>query len=121
MEGMTIDEIAKALDITPQTAHKRLERVGIKPVSYKALYDPSAVEVIKVVNKGGRPPKAKPEAKGWTLAELSRELGIPENTVTQRLHVKGIDPLFRGAIYPPDTLDRIREAPMGRPPKKKDT
>jgi AraC-like DNA-binding protein len=61
---------------------------------------------------------ANMEAKGWTLAELSRELGISENTVTQRLHVKGIDPLFRGAIYPPDTLDRIREAPMGRPPKK---
>jgi predicted transcriptional regulator len=66
MKGMTIDEIAETLNITPKTAHKRLERAGIKPVSYKALYDPSAVEVIKVVDKGGRPPKAKPEtpAKG---------------------------------------------------------
>jgi predicted transcriptional regulator len=62
MKGMTIDEIAEALNITPKTAHKRLERAGIKPVSYKALYDPSVVEVIKVVDKGGRPPKAKPEA-----------------------------------------------------------
>jgi predicted DNA binding protein len=61
MEGMTIDEIAEALNITPQTAHKRLERAGIKPVSYKALYDPSVVESIKVVDKGGRPPKAKPD------------------------------------------------------------
>ncbi|MDR1319250.1 MAG: sigma-70 region 4 domain-containing protein [Treponema sp.] len=58
---MTIDEIATALHITPSTAHKRLERAGIKPVSYKALYDPSVVEAIKVVDKGGRPPKAKPE------------------------------------------------------------
>jgi predicted transcriptional regulator len=63
MKGMTIDEIAEALDITPQTAHKRLERAGIKPVSYKALYDPSVVEVIKVVDKGGRPPKAGPETE----------------------------------------------------------
>jgi predicted ArsR family transcriptional regulator len=61
MKGMTIDEIAEVLDITPQAAHKRLERAGLKPVSYKALYDPSVVEVIKVVDKGGRPPKAKPE------------------------------------------------------------
>jgi transcriptional regulator with XRE-family HTH domain len=64
--------------------------------------------------------KLSMEAKGWTLAELAEKLGIPENTVTQRLHVKGIEPLFRGAIYPPDTLERIREAPMGRPPKKPD-
>jgi predicted ArsR family transcriptional regulator len=61
MNGMTIDEIAERLKITPKTAHKRLERAGIKPISYKALYDPSVVEVIKVVDKGGRPPKAKPE------------------------------------------------------------
>jgi transcriptional regulator with XRE-family HTH domain len=63
--------------------------------------------------------KLNMEAKGWTLAELSKELGITENTVTQRIHVKGIEPLFRGSIYPPDTLDRIRKAPMGRPPKAK--
>ena len=55
--------------------------------------------------------------KGWTLDDLARELGIAKNAVAQRIHVKGIEPLFRGAIYPPDTLDRIREAPMGRPPK----
>jgi hypothetical protein len=60
---------------------------------------------------------ANMEAKGWTLAELSRELGISENTVQQRLHRDKIDPTFRGSIYPPDTLDRIRDAPMGRPPK----
>jgi hypothetical protein len=58
------------------------------------------------------------ETKGWTLTELAKELGIPENTVTQRLHIKGIEPLFRGSIYPPDTLDAIREAPRGRPKAK---
>jgi predicted DNA binding protein len=64
MKGMTIDEIAEALNITPKTAHKRLERAGIKPISYKALYDPTVIESIRVVDKGGRPPKAKqPEPK----------------------------------------------------------
>ena len=58
---MTIDEIAKALNITSKTAHKRLQRAGIKPISYKAMYDPAIVESIKVVDKGGRPPKPKPD------------------------------------------------------------
>jgi hypothetical protein len=60
MKGVTIDEIAKALKISPATAHKRLERAGVKPISYKALYDPSVIDSIKVVDKGGRPPKPKP-------------------------------------------------------------
>jgi hypothetical protein len=60
------------------------------------------------------------EAKGWTIKEMSMELGIPPNTVKQRVFQAGIKPITREAIYPPDTLDRIREAPMGRPPKKKD-
>ncbi|MDR0759580.1 MAG: hypothetical protein LBF74_05650 [Treponema sp.] len=58
------------------------------------------------------------EAKGYTLKELAKELGISEHTAHMRVNRAGIEPLFRGAIYPPDTLDRIREAPMGRPPKK---
>jgi hypothetical protein len=63
--------------------------------------------------------KLSMDVKGWTLEELSKALGIPENTVNVRIFRTGIEPLFRGAIYPPDTLDRIREAPMGRPPKAK--
>jgi hypothetical protein len=62
--------------------------------------------------------KSNMEATGWTLEELSNVLNVPENTVQQRLHRAGINPFFRGSLYPPDTLDRIREAPMGRPPKK---
>jgi hypothetical protein len=61
MKGMTIDEIAVALSITSKTAHKRLERAGIKPISYKALYDPSAIEGIRTISKGGRPKKSKPK------------------------------------------------------------
>jgi transcriptional regulator with XRE-family HTH domain len=63
--------------------------------------------------------KINMEAKGYTLKELAKELGISEHTAHMRVSRAGIEPLFRGAIYPPDTLDRIREAPMGRPPKKK--
>ncbi|MDR1902411.1 MAG: hypothetical protein LBQ88_09055 [Treponema sp.] len=61
MKGMTIDEIAEELGIPWKTAHKRIEKLGIKPLSYKALYDPSVVEAIRNVPGKGRPPKAKTE------------------------------------------------------------
>jgi hypothetical protein len=58
------------------------------------------------------------EVKGLTLKEIADMLAIPENTAKVRMFRAGIEPLFRGALYPLDTPDRIREAPMGRPPKK---
>jgi hypothetical protein len=64
--------------------------------------------------------KLSMEAKGWTIKEIALKLDIPPNTVKQRIFQAGIKPITREAIYPPDTLDRIREAPMGRPPKKPD-
>ena len=60
MNGITIDEIAEKLGIQCKTAHKRLERAGIKPLSYKALYDPSVVEAIRNVPGKGRPRKPLP-------------------------------------------------------------
>jgi predicted ArsR family transcriptional regulator len=62
MKGLTIDEIAEELGIPWKTAHKRIETLGIKPLSYKAIYDPSVVEAIRNVPGKGRPPKAKPES-----------------------------------------------------------
>jgi hypothetical protein len=59
------------------------------------------------------------DAKGWTIRELAEILGIPPNTVKQRVFQAGIKPITREAIYPPDTLDLIKEAPMGRPKKAK--
>jgi len=61
---MTIDEIADELGIPWKTAHKRIEKLEIKPLSYKAIYEPSVVDAIRNV-KMGRPPKAKaePESK----------------------------------------------------------
>jgi hypothetical protein len=64
MKGLTIDEIAEELGIPWKTAHKRIEKLGIKPLSYKALYDPAVVEAIRNVPGKGRPKKAAaPEAK----------------------------------------------------------
>jgi hypothetical protein len=63
--------------------------------------------------------KLNMEAKGWTIKEMALKLDIPPNTVKQRVFQAGIKPITREAIFPPDTLDRIREAPMGRPPKTK--
>lgn len=57
MKGMTIDEIADKLGVHWKTAHKRIERLGIKPLSYKAIYDPSVVEAISEVSGKGRPKK----------------------------------------------------------------
>jgi hypothetical protein len=62
--------------------------------------------------------KLSMEAKGWTLEELAKELGLSKNTTQQRIKRAKIEPVFRGSLYPPDTLKRIVEAPMGRPPKK---
>jgi predicted ArsR family transcriptional regulator len=58
------------------------------------------------------------EAKGWTIKEMAQKLGIPPNTIKQRVFQAGIKPITREAIYPLDTLDRIRDAPMGRPKAK---
>jgi predicted ArsR family transcriptional regulator len=62
MKGMTIDEIADDLGIPWKSAHKRIETLGIKPLSYKALYDPSVVDKIRSVPGRGRPHKVRPEA-----------------------------------------------------------
>jgi hypothetical protein len=63
--------------------------------------------------------KLSMEAKGWTIREMAEQLELTEHTVQVRVSRAGIKPITREAIYPSDTLDRIREAPMGRPPKAK--
>jgi hypothetical protein len=71
MNGMTVNEIGAALGIHPKAAKTRLRTKGIKPIGYAgptALYDPSCVDQIREVSKGGRPkkqpePEHKPRAK----------------------------------------------------------
>jgi hypothetical protein len=60
MEGYTASEMAKILGINLKTTKLRLFRAGVKPVTNEALYDKSALDVIRNVPGKGRPPKAKP-------------------------------------------------------------
>jgi hypothetical protein len=60
MNGMTVNEIGAALGINPKAAKMRLRTKEIKPIGYAgptALYDPSCVDLIREVSKGGRPRK----------------------------------------------------------------
>jgi predicted ArsR family transcriptional regulator len=61
IDGYTVQEIADALGIPYKTAHKRLERLGIEPITTGAIYPKEALEALKQVSGPGRPPKAKPE------------------------------------------------------------
>jgi len=62
-EFITIQEMAKRLGIPPNTVKQRLFQHGIKPVSKDALYDLSALGVIKDTTMG-RPKKAPAADKG---------------------------------------------------------
>jgi predicted ArsR family transcriptional regulator len=62
MEGMTVSEMANALNIPVATVKKRLLRAGCKPFSQEALYTKDDFEAIRNVPGRGRPPKAQPEA-----------------------------------------------------------
>ena len=57
------------------------------------------------------------EVKGWTLEELAKKLGMSKNSTQKRIEGKKISPIFNGSIYPSDTLDKIKEAKVGRPKK----
>jgi len=61
MEGLTITEIAEILKIRPHAVLQRLLKAGISPITKEAIYDPSCVDLIREVSKGGRPRKEKPE------------------------------------------------------------
>jgi hypothetical protein len=61
MNGLTISEMAKILNLKPDTVKMRLHVAGIKPITKEAVYDESAIKVIKDVPGKGRPPKAKPD------------------------------------------------------------
>ena len=55
--GLTIQQIADELEIPYDTAHKRLERAGIKPILKEDLYPESALDAIRNVPGKGRPSK----------------------------------------------------------------
>jgi hypothetical protein len=61
MNGVDVNEIGAALGIRPKTAKMRLLRAGIQPIGKSgptAIYNPSVIELIREVSRGGRPRKA---------------------------------------------------------------
>ncbi|MDR1389180.1 MAG: hypothetical protein LBJ31_04315 [Treponema sp.] len=57
MEGLTIEEMAEILGIKRRAVETRLQRAGIEPITKSAVYDKSALEIIRNVPGKGRPPK----------------------------------------------------------------
>jgi predicted transcriptional regulator len=57
--------------------------------------------------------------EGMTVAEIAKVLGLTPEAVRQRLSRAKLRPITKEAIYDPSVVDKIREAPMGRPPKAK--
>jgi len=55
---------------------------------------------------------------GFTLSEISKKLGIPVNTLRQRVTRLGIKPISQEAVYAPEVLDILKAVPgKGRPKK----
>ena len=55
---------------------------------------------------------------GLTIDEMCKELNLPFKTVEARIQRAGIKPISRQAIYPADTLEKIKDVKMGRPKKQ---
>jgi IS30 family transposase len=55
--------------------------------------------------------------EGMTLTEMAKKLGIPQRTIERRIQRAGIKPLTKEAVYPADTLEKIKDIKMGRPRK----
>ena len=58
---------------------------------------------------------------GLTIDEMCKALGLTFKTVEARIQRAGIKPLSRQAIYPADTLEKIKDIKMGRPKKAAET
>jgi hypothetical protein len=56
------------------------------------------------------------ETKGYTASQLAELTGKTRHAIESWLSLHKIKPLSE-ALYPPDTLDKIKNAKRGRPPK----
>jgi hypothetical protein len=58
--------------------------------------------------------------EGLTIDEIAKELGLDKpRTAEKRLQIAGIKPISRKALYPLDSVEKIRNWPsVGKPPKK---
>ena len=57
--------------------------------------------------------------EGYTVSELMEKTGKSRSAVESWLSLHKIKPLSYEAIYPLDTLDKLKEAKRGRPKKAK--
>jgi len=57
------------------------------------------------------------DMEGLTIDEMCDILKLPFKTVEGRIQRAEIKPLTKQALYPKNTLEKIREIKMGRPPK----
>ena len=55
--------------------------------------------------------------EGLTISEMAEILSELPRTIERRIQRAGIRPLTKEAIYPKDTLAKIKNVKMGRPPK----
>jgi hypothetical protein len=55
--------------------------------------------------------------EGITIDEICAKLKLPFKTVEGRIQRANIKPLTRQALYPKDTLEKIKKVKMGRPKK----
>ena len=75
MEGYTAKEMADILGIKLKAAKLRIFREGIKPITKDALYDKSALEILRNTPSRGRPKKATaPESAGPALDDTGDEI-----------------------------------------------
>jgi hypothetical protein len=58
--------------------------------------------------------------EGLTIDEIAKELGLDKpRTAEKRLQIAGVKPISRKALYPLDSVEKIRNWPsVGKPPKK---
>jgi hypothetical protein len=59
--------------------------------------------------------------EGDTITEMAEATQKTRHAIESWLFTHGVEPLFSGSIYPPGTIDKIREARRGRPRKQADT
>jgi transposase len=59
--------------------------------------------------------------EGYTIQEMAKKLKITEDAVYLRIRKSGVEPLTRQAVYPYNTLDKIKEVSKGGRPKKLNT
>ena len=56
--------------------------------------------------------------EGYTIQEMSKKLKISEEAVYLRIRKEGLEPLTRQAVYPYETLEKIKVVSKGGRPKK---